>query len=407
MTLKGRNIIIVGQQPWDVDIGSNCKNIALELSKYHRILYVNAPLDRITKIRFRKDPKVKKRVEIIKSKNNGLEKVQENLWVLYPNILIESINWIRIGSLFSLFNLINNKRFAKTITRASKALNFVDFILFNDNDIFRSFYLKELLQPDLAVYYIRDYMIATPYWKRHGKKLEPKLIEKSDLVLSNSEFLKRYSEKYNPNSYYVAQGFDFDLFKDSKRVCPDDMNHIVGPVIGYFGALTSLRLDIELIQHIADCFPMYSIVLIGPQDAAFEKSNLHGFSNVFFLGAKDPSEIFNYINCFDVCINPQLVNELTIGNYPRKVDEYLALGKPVVATWTETMESFKDFVYLAKKPGEFITSIQNALEENSERKQRAREEFALSHTWENAVGNILRCIEKHLSNESRTLNYDA
>src|SRR5690606_16952579 len=205
MKLRGRDIIIVGQQPWDIDIGSNCKNIAIELSKYHRILYVNAPLDRITKIRFGKDPKVRKRIGIIKSKNNGLEKVQENLWVLYPNILIESINWIRIGSLFSLFNLINNKRFAKTITQAKTVLNFVDFILFNDNDIFRSFHLKELLKPDLSVYYIRDYMIATPYWKRHGKKLEPKLIKKSDLVLSNSEFLKRYSEKYNPNSYYVAQ----------------------------------------------------------------------------------------------------------------------------------------------------------------------------------------------------------
>lgn len=397
MKFTGKDIIIVGQQPWDVDIGSNCKNIALELSKYNRVLYVNAPLDRITKMRYGNDPKIKKRVKIIKSKQNGLEKVKENIWVLYPEVLIESINWIRISSLFSFFNLINNKRFAKTIIRAKAALNFVDFILFNDNDIFRSFHLKELLKPDLAVYYIRDFMIATPYWKRHGKKLEPKLIKKSDLVLSNSEFLKRYSEKYNPNSYYVAQGCDFDLIRDSKRVCPEDMSHVDSPVIGYFGALTSLRLDIELIQRIAEVFPMCSIVLAGPQDDVFEKSNLHSFSNVFFLGAKDPSEIFNYINRFDVCINPQLVNELTIGNYPRKIDEYLALGKPIVATWTETMESFKDFVYLAKKPEEFLVSIQKALKENSERKQRAREEFALSHSWKNAVNIISDKIKLHLS----------
>src|SRR5690606_26807269 len=312
-------------------------------------------------------------------------------------ILIESINWIRIGSLFSLFNLINNKRFAKTITQAKTVLNFVAFILFNDNDIFRSFHLKELLKPDLSIYYIRDYMIATPYWKRHGKKLEPKLIKKSDLVLSNSEFLKRYSEKYNPNSYYVAQGCDFDLFKDSKRICPEDMSHIVTPVIGYFGALTSLRLDIKLIQHIAESFPMCSIVLVGPQDDIFKKSTLHSFVNIFFLGRKDPNEIFNYINCFDVCINPQLVNELTIGNYPRKIDEYLALGKPIVATWTETMEPFKDFVYLAKNQEEFIESIHNSLKENSGKKQQAREKFALSHTWENAVNVISDKIKLHLS----------
>ena len=29
--IKGRDIVIVGQQPWDVEIGSNCKNIAEEL----------------------------------------------------------------------------------------------------------------------------------------------------------------------------------------------------------------------------------------------------------------------------------------------------------------------------------------------------------------------------------------
>jgi hypothetical protein len=37
----------------------------------------------------------------------------------------------------------------------------------------------------------------------------------------------------------------------------------------------------------------------------------------------------------------QLSNNLTIGNYPRKIDEYLAMGKPIVATSTKTMQMFK------------------------------------------------------------------
>ncbi len=32
-SIEGRDIIVVGQQPWDVSIGSNCKNIAMEFSK--------------------------------------------------------------------------------------------------------------------------------------------------------------------------------------------------------------------------------------------------------------------------------------------------------------------------------------------------------------------------------------
>ncbi len=58
--------------------------------------------------------------------------------------------------------------------------------------------------------------------------------------------------------------------------------------------------------------------------------------------AKKPEQTAAYIHHFTICINPQLVNPLTIGNYPRKIDEYLASGKPVVATATQAMEMFRE-----------------------------------------------------------------
>ena len=77
-------------------------------------------------------------------------------------------------------------------------------------------------------------------------------------------------------------------------------------------------------------FKPYSIVLVGPEDEDFMKSKLHQIENIFFLGSKSEVELSSYINGFDVAINPQLVNMMTIGNYPRKIDEYLAMGKPIV-----------------------------------------------------------------------------
>ena len=44
-----------------------------------------------------------------------------------------------------------------------------------------------------------------------------------------------------------------------------------------------------------------------------------------------------YLQHFDVCINPQEVNDITLGNFPLKILEYLAMGKPVVATATHLM----------------------------------------------------------------------
>jgi len=391
--INGKDIIIVGQQAWDIEIGSNCKNIALELSKHNRVLYVNPPLDRITKIRYSNDLKVQKRIRIIKGKEKGLGIIKENLWILYPDVLIESINWIRIHYLFCFLNKINNKFFATSIKAAIAMLNFDNFILFNDSDIFRSFYLKELLNPEISIYYSRDNMIATKYWKRHGTILEPKLIQKSDVCVANSEYLKNYCKKYNINSYYVGQGCDLELFKiNTSFPIPEKLQPIQSPIIGYLGALTSLRLDIDLIVYLAKSCPHWNIVLVGPQDDIFKKSELHNFRNVYFIEACDPGDIPKYIDTFDVCINPQILNELTIGNYPRKIDEYLAMGKSVVATKTEAMLSFKEHVFLASNHCEFIDMIKVALEHTDINSVEERKEFAFSHSWENSIKEISKSI---------------
>ena len=55
--IKGKDIIVVGIQAWDIEIGSNCKNIAVEMSRENRVLYVNSPLDRISKFKDRNTEK--------------------------------------------------------------------------------------------------------------------------------------------------------------------------------------------------------------------------------------------------------------------------------------------------------------------------------------------------------------
>ena len=106
--LYGRDIVIVGQQPWDTIIGSNCKNIALEWSKYNRVLYVNSALDRFSLYAAKNDLKIKYRLAVIQGKQKGLITIQQNLWNLYPDLLIESINWIPNQFVFEYLNKKNN-----------------------------------------------------------------------------------------------------------------------------------------------------------------------------------------------------------------------------------------------------------------------------------------------------------
>lgn len=392
--IKGKDIVIIGIQPWDIEIGSNCKNIALEFAKDNRVLYVNPPMDRITRIKQKNNQRIQKRIRIAKGQIPNLEKISDNLWNVYPKNTVESINWVGSHSIFKILNKRNAHLLSSDIKSAIKRLNFSDFILFNDSSMFLGLHLKELLQPKVYAYYMRDYLVKVPYWQKHGERIEPHVVEKADVLTTNSDFFAEFGLRYNPHSYMVGQGCDVSHFSDEDDTIkvPDEFNDIPSPVIGYVGSLTTLRLDIKLLEHIANERKDWSIVLVGPEDEDFKKSELHNLPNVYFLGRKDSSELPNYVKGFDVAMNPQLINNLTIGNYPRKIDEYLAMGKPIIATKTKAMEMFKDSVYLGSTKEQYIELIEKALKEDSKERAKNRINVAKSHTWSNNVEAIYNAI---------------
>lgn len=391
---KQHDIIIVGIQPWDIQIGSNCKNMAIELSKHNRVLYVNAPLDRSTAKKEKNNPAVKKRLDVIQNNKASINQINNNLWEFNPPIKIESINWLP-NPVFTFANKINNKKFAKSISKAAKELGFENYYILNDSDMFRSFHLKEYLNPIKYIYYTRDNLMTVPYWKKHGERIEPLLMSKADVVVGNSPFLIQVAKKYNSNATYIGQGCDVSAFStDQTFEKPNDLAKIKGKIIGYTGLLSSRRLDIQLIEDISKSHPEWNVVLVGMEEDDFKKSNLHNLENCFFLGNKSPETLPNYINYFDVCINPQIVNELTEANYPRKIDEYLAMGKPTVATYTPTMEIFSGFASLARSSKEFIQMIELAINETDTTLKNKRKTFAQSHTWEACIKNLWNVIKK-------------
>jgi glycosyltransferase involved in cell wall biosynthesis len=294
-----------------------------------------------------------------------------------------------------MLNKRNNRIFAGAIGSAMQRLGFKNIILFNDSSMFSGLYMKELLKPATSVYYMRDYLTKNPYWRRQGVRLEPELIRKSDVVVNNSTLYADYGRQFNKHSYMVGQGCDVSLFNDTDHeILPaEDLRQIPHPIIGYVGFLASRRLDIGLIANIARKRPGWSIVLVGPEDDVFKVSELHGIANVYFLGSRDSQVLPTYIKGFDVCMNPQLVNDATRGNYPRKIDEYLAMGKPTLATATEAMDYFREYTYLGTDVDEYIKLIELALAEDSPEKQQQRRRYATSHTWENNVAEIYRCIK--------------
>lgn len=383
--ITGRDFIITSLQQWDIKIGSTIKNTALEISKHNRVLYISTPMNYFE---WRKATHNKRQGEI--------RQINKNMWVVDFPFPVIPLNKIPGTWLFDKTNKINNKKIAKGILKVAHELNFQNFIHLIDTDIYRSQYLKELLKPDLSIYYCRDFVIGTDYWKKNGPRLEPLLAAKSDIVLTNSSLFAERFKKYNPNTYAIETGVNLELYDyEISRNTPDDIKNIPHPIVGYTGAVITLRLDIELIYQVASQMPQVQFVFIGPTDKGFEHHQLRQLSNIHFLGSKPVNMLPAYIQSFDICINPQIVNEITIGNYPLKIDEYLAMGKPIVATSTHTMQDiFKDYVTLASNSEEYIQAINNTLTEKEDTSRiENRVAFARTHSWTNSVNKIYRAIE--------------
>lgn len=390
--MRNKDIIVTSLQSWNSDIGSNSFNIAREFARDNRVVYVNRAPERSGQLR-QMVQRLTGKAKSLQSADDRLVAIAPNLWIYNPPAVLESINPLP-AALYNFMARINARRFARDIRNCCESLGFSNPVLFVDNDFFRAQYLTDYLPVSRFIYYIRDYLITQPYFRKHGKRVEEAVIKDADLVVANSAYLADYGRRFNSNAADIGQGCDFTYFNPEKSYTPHTLfSGLKRPVIGYVGALVHYRLDIPLLESLAESRPDRTWVFVGPEDDQFKASRLHQLSNVIFTGRKEEAELASFVAGFDVCINPQLVNEVTIGNYPRKVDEYLIMGKPVVATYTDFMQSFLPWVYLGKGAAEYESAIDKALAEAVNPENIAgRRAFAASHTWEASVSKIYKAL---------------
>lgn len=398
-----KDFIITSLQTWDIEIGSTIKNTALEISKQNRVLYINTPMDYSIYLRGNKhSPSYIRRMGVIKGKSHPLRQINERLWVLDCPFILPSIN-ILPTPLFNLLNKKNNHRIAQWIINQATLLGFKEYIHLIDTDIYRSRYLKEYIHPAISIYYRRDYIIGEAYWRKHGARLEPELAASADIVLANSTQFATELQAYNPNTYPIETGVNLDLYNASQTYeIPADLKNIPHPTVGYIGTINSTRLDGDILYEIIKLRPNYNFVFTGPEDDIFKQHRIHSLKNVYFLGQKIINELPSYIAAYDICINPQMLNDITDGNYPLKIDEYLAMGKPIVATSTHTMRDiFANYTHLATSCEEWLAALDNAIAETDDKElAKQRIAFAETHSWGHSVNKIYNIIDKYLKKQN-------
>ena len=226
-------------------------------------------------------------------------------------------------------------------------------------------YLVGSLGESLAVYDIQDEYAGLLGRPDHVREKEQRLLGKADLVFTGTYALYEDKNVYNRNMHFVPCGVDVAHFRQARIhdvPIPADIRDVPHPVIGYFGRICG-RMDTELLAHMADSHPEWSIVLIG--EVIETEFILQKRSNVLLLGQKNYADLPQYVQDFDVCMIPFRLNELTLKVNPTKLLEYMAAGKPVVSTAIPDMVRFYgEIIGIARTAEEFIAAVENSLQDN-------------------------------------------
>lgn len=204
------------------------------------------------------------------------------------------------------------------------------------------------------------------------------LAKQSDVLIVTARRLAEKFANCGLDPLLVRNGVDYEFF-NAKRSNTLALN-LPKPIVGYFGAIADW-IDLDLIRRVAIMRPQYSFVLIG-QTFERDTESLASLSNVHFLGHQPYERIPAFLEQFDVCQIPFLINDVTAATDPVKLYEYLSHGKPVVATAMSELQAFRDVVYLADNASDFAAKLDQALSEDDSVRQQHRKEFARRNTWQ-------------------------
>ena len=262
------------------------------------------------------------------------------------------------------------------------------------------------VDPRLVVYYCADDFAASSHAARRIAKSEQELFTTADFVFATSQKLMDRAAQFTTRVHRFPAGVNFDKFAavgSGADAVPGDLKALGGPIAGYVGAL-HVWLDQDLVAELARRMPDVSFALVGPTHS--DTSRLVACENVHLLGGRPHELVPAYIKGFDVGLVPYRESEYTASVYPVKLNEYLAMGVPVVATNLPEIQRFNDehggVLRVAKDVAEFEQAIRAALAPASADEVARRRRVAETNSWRHRIDDMSSLIEQALADRSRS-----
>jgi teichuronic acid biosynthesis glycosyltransferase TuaH len=200
------------------------------------------------------------------------------------------------------------------------------------------------LRPNLpAVYDVTDDWRSSDMSDQSRAELvaaEDILARAASTIVCSEVLRDRWHERYGVVAPVVHNGVDARAHADAVPIeLPGAAPHVM-----YVGTLHRERLDVDLLIRIARSGAIGTIHLVGPDHFDEDsRRQLQGFDNVMLHGAISHIDVPGWMASADVLVCPHRVDAFTLSLDAIKSFEYVASGRPVLATPTSGFQSLEGF----------------------------------------------------------------
>lgn len=206
------------------------------------------------------------------------------------------------------------------------------------------------------VYYRVDDFAA---WPGHDAdtvaSLERDLIQRVDRIVVAGENLRGIVEDLGRSADVLTHGVDLEFWSNPTANAAAESAELERPVILFWG-LIDQRLDVEMVAALAHSLDRGTIMLVGPEQES--PRELNDLRRVIRCGAVSMSRLPALAAAADVLVMPYIDSPVTRAMQPLKLKEYLATGKPVVATDLPAVREWADCLDVATESRQFVKLVQ-------------------------------------------------
>ena len=328
-----------------------------------------------------------RRIIGIQNRIREISLLQDNKILIFTPFPIIPSFWSPTYFLFSFINRINHFIVFKPFKRLMKKRGKNPDIIITALNPFMGNGVKRYFSEAKLIYYCYDEINAAHWLKKYGGQEEDILLQNVDASVFTSEYLLKKKRQGLTKATIIKNGVHYEEFAKFRHKIRKNET----PIIGYLGSIDD-RFAIGLMEQVIEKLPNTEFHFVGRVVDKKVAERLGKYSNVKLFPAVKAEDVPPIMAKMDIGIIPYLKNEFTIAIYPLKVNEYLAVGLPVIMTSFANIPEFNDIVEQADDVNSFIKAIQRILSEDSEEKIHERLCFAASNSWKKRADDLEKFV---------------